>query len=517
MKSVIKLAITVFAVIGIYFSIPFAANLYLNHNYNVKSESASWNGIRIKFSNVIVKGNIAGKLNSVYVSIDKEVEIDGGDVTITEKSSSSLLKSNNSYKSLIANHLKINTIYNNIPITAYEVSYVYPNLVNADRVVLYSVSLYNVLFNKRTKNVSIEHGEGTYKDISFEVANISFNKEKANASYVSAMYKGSNIALEDLETNYHDVIIRSFSVFNKELSKEKLTFDYISVYGLDYKNPYNEFEMYIEGSRFLIDPWFMQVSGNEACNTWIESFPKEMVTKELSQVNFSGNLKFSIRLFPEVHVSIYQSCRLKTTPEFIKNLSRPFEHTEYHPNKEAYKRTVGPGSVDWVGIEDFSPAIETALTTFEDPSFRKHQGVIPCEVCVQDYLSKRKKRGGSTISMQLVKNLWLTREQTLSRKIQEAFLTFALESALSKDQILEMYVNVVEFGPDVYGIWNASSKLGKYPIDLTLGEASCLVSRLPKPVTPISCTEQQQKWGLKVLSKHGKITEDELMQELVNF
>lgn len=520
MKSVIKLAITVFAVIGVYFFIPFAANLYLNHNYNVKSESASWKGTRIEFSNVVVNGNISGKLNSVIISFNKEVEIDGGEVFVGSSSSNSLLKNNKPYKSLIANNLKVSTVYKELPITAYGVSYVSTGLVSADKAIIdKSITVYNVLCNKGSKNCYVEFGEGSYKDISFEFSNGNFNKDKSSVAHIFARYKGSNIGLDDLETNYQDVSIRNLSLLNKELSKETLTLEYLEAYGLDYKNPYNEFELYIRGSRILIDPWFMKISGNEKCQDWIESFPKEMVSNEISQISFAGNLKFNIRLFPDVKVEIGSSCRLKNNPDFIKALSKPFEHIEYHPNKTPYTRTVGPGSVDWVGIEDFSPAIETALTTFEDPSFRKNPGIVPAafEVCLKNYISGGRRCGGSTISMQLVKNLWLSREQTLSRKIQEVFLTFALESVLSKDQILEMYANVVEFGPDIYGIWNASSKLGKYPIDLTMGEAACLISRLPNPSKPISCTEQQQKWGLKVLSMHGKITEDEMMQELVNF
>jgi membrane peptidoglycan carboxypeptidase len=84
--------------------------------------------------------------------------------------------------------------------------------------------------------------------------------------------------------------------------------------------------------------------------------------------------------------------------------------------------------------------------------------------------------------MQLAKNLWLSREKTLGRKVQEGILTIALESSLTKDQIMELYLNVVEFGPNTYGIGPGCAKfLNKYPGELSLSEALYMALRLPSP------------------------------------
>src|SRR6478609_6269804 len=92
-------------------------------------------------------------------------------------------------------------------------------------------------------------------------------------------------------------------------------------------------------------------------------------------------------------------------------------------------------------------------------------------------------RGASTISMQLAKNLFLGREKTLSRKLEELVLTEYLEQTFEKDEILELYLNVIEFGPDIYGITAAADHyFGRTPNELTMAECMFLSSLLPSPV-----------------------------------
>jgi membrane peptidoglycan carboxypeptidase len=91
-------------------------------------------------------------------------------------------------------------------------------------------------------------------------------------------------------------------------------------------------------------------------------------------------------------------------------------------------------------------------------------------------------RGGSTVTMQLAKNLYLHREKTLSRKLQEAVLTMLLEQSLTKEQILELYLNVIEFAPGLYGIGPAAAHyFHSTPRELSLGQALYLVTLLPNP------------------------------------
>ena len=91
--------------------------------------------------------------------------------------------------------------------------------------------------------------------------------------------------------------------------------------------------------------------------------------------------------------------------------------------------------------------------------------------------------GGSTITMQTVKNLFLSQERTIGRKVEELFLSWYLEGILSKERILEIYLNIIEVGPRLYGITNAAKHFfDKTPSELNLIEASYLASILPSPV-----------------------------------
>ena len=110
-------------------------------------------------------------------------------------------------------------------------------------------------------------------------------------------------------------------------------------------------------------------------------------------------------------------------------------------------------------LSAISKFMEVAVLTTEDGGFHRHHGFDHEAIrnSIRENLRRRKfVRGASTISMQLAKNLYLDRGKNLSRKLQEAVLTMYLEQELTKEQILELYLNVVEFGPLIYGIGPAA-------------------------------------------------------------
>jgi membrane carboxypeptidase/penicillin-binding protein PbpC len=127
-----------------------------------------------------------------------------------------------------------------------------------------------------------------------------------------------------------------------------------------------------------------------------------------------------------------------------------------------------------------------AVMTTEDGGFWKHKGFITSqfEAALRRNLEAGKIRlGASTITMQMVKNVLLSHERTLSRKLQEMFLTWYVEQSLTKERIMEVYLNVIEFGPGVYGVTRgAAHYFGKAPADLTPPEAAYLALMLPSPV-----------------------------------
>ena len=126
-----------------------------------------------------------------------------------------------------------------------------------------------------------------------------------------------------------------------------------------------------------------------------------------------------------------------------------------------------------------------AITTTEDGSFFRHNGFSQYAIR-QSIITNLKKggfyRGASTVSQQLVKNLFLSRAKTISRKMQEMFITWRLEKILTKTRIMELYLNVIELGPGIYGIKHAARHyFDKHPRDLDLLECVFIASLIPSP------------------------------------
>lgn len=141
----------------------------------------------------------------------------------------------------------------------------------------------------------------------------------------------------------------------------------------------------------------------------------------------------------------------------------------------------------WTPYAAISPALKRAVLVSEDVNFFSHHGFALDEMqsALEDALRDRElPRGASTITQQLAKNLWLSRSRNPLRKAKEAVLTWQLERRLSKRRILELYLNVVEFGPGVYGVGAASQRyFAKPPADLDESEAAQLAAVLPSPST----------------------------------
>lgn len=142
-------------------------------------------------------------------------------------------------------------------------------------------------------------------------------------------------------------------------------------------------------------------------------------------------------------------------------------------------------TLDWVPLEQISPFVIQAVILAEDPRFFEHPGWDfhnlwqAIKINVQ---TGRPVWGGSTLTMQLAKNLYLTPEKKLARKIREGMLTYKLEKGLNKQRILELYLNVVEMGPNLFGVGHAAKHyFGKTPAQLGPLEAAYLASILPNP------------------------------------
>ena len=185
----------------------------------------------------------------------------------------------------------------------------------------------------------------------------------------------------------------------------------------------------------------------------------------------------------------------------------------------------GSSSSEWVAFDDISDNLKNAIVSVEDKNFYKHQGFDYLRIAkslINNFRTKSRSEGASTISMQYVKNMYLTFDKTWKRKIEEAFLTLELEVHYSKEEILEGYLNTINFGQGNFGIQDASLYyFNKDAGDLTLEEA-CILAAIPKspgyynPVSDYDLSIYRAKLVASTMVTNGYITEeekDELFQE----
>jgi monofunctional biosynthetic peptidoglycan transglycosylase len=139
----------------------------------------------------------------------------------------------------------------------------------------------------------------------------------------------------------------------------------------------------------------------------------------------------------------------------------------------------------WVSLNDIGAELQAAIILSEDWAFYKHSGVDLRQLkqAIGEYLSGGRKRGASTITQQLVKNLYLTPEKSFSRKIKEVILSLMVERKLSKNKILEIYLNIIHLGKGIYGVGEgAKFYFKKDAKNLSAREGAFLAMLLPNPL-----------------------------------
>lgn len=145
-----------------------------------------------------------------------------------------------------------------------------------------------------------------------------------------------------------------------------------------------------------------------------------------------------------------------------------------------------PKSPNYAPMAKISRYVPMAVIASEDGAFYSHRGFdwFELRASIEKNLEKKEfARGGSTITQQLAKNVFLSEEKSVLRKLREAILTVQMESLLSKNEILEKYLNIVELGPEVYGVQSASAYyFKKLPAELNLAESVFLAFLLPSPI-----------------------------------
>ncbi len=192
---------------------------------------------------------------------------------------------------------------------------------------------------------------------------------------------------------------------------------------------------------------------------------------------------------------------------------------KYHPF------VVGPKNRYWTSSGRIPVEMKWAVILAEDANFYKHEGfdVKAIKNAIKYDLEKKSlKRGASTITQQTAKNLFLSREKTITRKLKEIYLAYRMEQELTKGRIIELYLNVVELGPLVYGIGHGAQYYFNKPVSaLTPRECAFLAAMLPgprvayNPYKNLNKVLKRSDMILKLLRQNGVLVEAEYQAALV--
>lgn len=305
--------------------------------------------------------------------------------------------------------------------------------------------------------------------------------------------------------------IRNFMVNHARISKKDVVidnarFDYRFLFGSDFVALDSTSTMHL--NKIKVRP-FLKYSVEEdtiyemkaripkmAAQDFIVSLPKGLFTNfegMVAEGSFSYDLDFMYNK-NKPNTLVFDSSLKKDGLKIIKygaaDLAKLNTAFTYRAIENGRAQRAVPLTNDnpyYTPMDQISPYLRKAVLTSEDPSFFSHRGFINQafkQSIIKNIRTKKFARGASTISMQLVKNVFLTREKTLSRKLEEILLVYILENnrIVSKERMLEVYFNVIEWGPDVYGIGEAAQYyFQKSPSMLTLDECVYLASIIPRP------------------------------------
>ena len=228
----------------------------------------------------------------------------------------------------------------------------------------------------------------------------------------------------------------------------------------------------------------------------INSFPQGMF-ESLEGIQVKGKVKYDMdfyldakspdRLIFNSELKNIDFKVVKWGKTNLQKINKTFVYTPYEYGKPMRDIVIGPENLDYVSLDQISSNLKNALLTAEDPSFYSHNGFVSESFrnsIITNFKEKAFKRGGSTISMQLVKNVYLSRQKTMARKVEEMLIVWIIENShlSSKKRMFEIYLNLIEWGRNIYGIGEASRYyFGKHPSQLDIGEGIFLASIVPKP------------------------------------
>jgi hypothetical protein len=247
--------------------------------------------------------------------------------------------------------------------------------------------------------------------------------------------------------------------------------------------PTRQLTLKVERTRFAADDLF-------------GSLPAGLFTR-LAGMRTSGNLAFHLDF--AIDLSRPEALELDSELESVgfkierfgsvdfRAVNEPFLYTAYEKDQAVRSFMVGPENPDFRSLGQIPDRLKYSVLISEDGAFFSHRGFLlgPIRDSIAANLREgRFVRGASTITMQLVKNLYLKRQKTIARKLEEMLITWLIEEKrlVSKERMFEIYLNIIEWGPGVYGAQEAARfYFAKEVADLTLAEAVFMASIIPRP------------------------------------
>ena len=231
-------------------------------------------------------------------------------------------------------------------------------------------------------------------------------------------------------------------------------------------------------------------------NDFFESLPKGLF-HNLEGIKTSGDLGFHLKFMVDLarpddlvfssglekqHFRILSHCNTN-----LSKLNEPFMYTACEKGVPVRIFQIGPSNPNFRTLDAIPAYLKNAIMTSEDGQFFNHHGFLPDafrQAMITNIKERRFVRGGSTISMQLVKNVFLNRNKTITRKLEEALIVWLIENngLSSKERMYEVYLNIIEMGPMIYGVnEGAQFYFAKDVSKLSLAEAIYMASIVPHP------------------------------------
>lgn len=325
-------------------------------------------------------------------------------------------------------------------------------------------------------NFIVNHPRLSDRDVRFPRGGIDFVARLGQEAF--ALEKGTRVLLNRMEF-FPEFSVRRLPLKQRVIGKE--------INGLTSRS------QFMAGLQLKLNV----ESGETATNDFFASLPEGMF-ETLEGTQGEGTLKY--RLSADLDMNKLDSLKfdsgLRGTKfritrfgrEELDKLNQEFPYTAYNDKGDSVKTfLVGSSNPEFTPFNEVADYLKYAIMTAEDPRFMSHRGFMEkafVKSAIQNIKERRFARGGSTISMQLVKNVFLTRKKTIVRKVEEALIVWIIENTrlATKDRMLEVYLNIIEWGPRIYGVHEAAEfYFSKKPANLNLSESLFLASIIPRP------------------------------------